>query len=243
VSGAFIAISKGMSADLRLLVHALNDTEGDHRPLLDRVGEASFVLLGEGSHGTHDFYHERAEITKRLIIEKGFNAVAVEADWPDAYRINRYVLGEGEDSNADAALLGFERFPTWMWRNSVVLDFVEWLRDENSSRNTAARTGFYGLDLYSLYNSMDVVVRYLDEVDPEAAQRARYRYSCFEHFGEDPQSYGYAASFDLESSCENEVVAQLVEMRRRAVDLAARDGRVEPDDFWAAEQNARVVKN
>ena len=229
-----------MSADLRLLVHALNDTEGDHRPLLDRVGEASFVLLGEGSHGTHDFYHERAEITKRLIIEKGFNAVAVEADWPDAYRVNRYVHGESDDHDADSALAGFERFPTWMWRNSVVLDFVEWLRNANSSRTESSKTGFYGLDLYSLFSSMAVVVSYLDQVDPDAAQRARWRYSCFEHFGEDSQAYGYAASFDLSRSCEDEAVHQLVEMQRRAMDYLRKTGG---NDFFDAEQNARLVKN
>lgn len=229
-----------MSADLRLLVHALNDTEGDHRPLLDRVGEANFVLLGEGSHGTHDFYHERAEITKRLIIEKGFNAVAVEADWPDAYRVNRYVHGESDDRDADSALAGFERFPTWMWRNSVVLDFVEWLRNANSSRTESSKTGFYGLDLYSLFSSMAVVVSYLDQVDPDAAQRARWRYSCFEHFGEDSQAYGYAASFDLSRSCEDEAVHQLVEMQRRAMDYLGKTGG---NDFFDAEQNARLVKN
>ena len=120
--------------DLRSITHTLYGSELDHGPFLDLVGDARFVLLGEASHGTHDFYHERAEITKRLIIEKGFNAVAVEADWPDAYRVNRYVRGEGDDSNANSALSGFERFPTWMWRNTVVLDFVEWMRNANSSR-------------------------------------------------------------------------------------------------------------
>jgi erythromycin esterase-like protein len=226
-------------ADLRSLVHPLDDTESDHHDLLDHVGDARFVLLGEASHGTHDFYHERAEITKRLIIEKGFNAVAVEADWPDAFRVNRYVRGEGEDRDADSALSGFERFPTWMWRNTVVLDFVEWLRNANSSHNEAAKTGFYGLDLYSLFNSMGVVVKYLDEVDPAAAQRARYRYSCFEHFGEDSQAYGYAASFDLSQSCEDEAIKQLLEMQRRAMGYA----RAEGDDLFDAEQNARLVKN
>jgi len=165
------------TTDLRSAAHLLRDVEADYRPLLDRVGDARFVLLGEGSHGTHDFYHARAEITKRLIIEKGFTAVAVEADWPDAYRVNRYVRGEGDDRDANAALAGFERFPTWMWRNSVVLDFVEWLRDENSSRNERNKTGFFGLDLYSLFNSMRTVVDYLDKVDPDAARRARYRSS------------------------------------------------------------------
>src|SRR6266699_4551048 len=139
------------SADLRAAAHALDGTERDHRPLLDQVGDALFLLLGEGSHGTHDFYHERAEITKRLIIEKGFSAVAVEADWPDAYRVNRFVRGDGDDRSADDALSGFERFPTWMWRNTVVLDFVEWLHHANSSRTEASKTGFYGMDLYSLF--------------------------------------------------------------------------------------------
>src|SRR3954454_1756274 len=168
--------------DLRTAAHALEGVESDYQPLLNRIGDARFVLLGEGSHGTHDFYHQRAEITKRLIIEKGFSAVAVEADWPDAYRVNRYVMGEGDDRSADEALSGFERFPTWMWRNTVVLDFVEWLRNANSSRSAEGRVGFYGLDLYSLFTSMAVVVEYLEDVDPEAAERARYRYSCFEHF-------------------------------------------------------------
>jgi erythromycin esterase-like protein len=228
------------ATDLRSAAHVLRDVEDDYRPLLDRVGDAQFVLLGEGSHGTHDFYHARAEITKRLIVEKGFTAVAVEADWPDAYRVNRYVRGEGDDRNADEALKGFERFPTWMWRNSVVLDFVEWLRDENSSRNEGGKTGFFGLDLYSLVSSMRTVVDYLEKVDPDAARRARYRYSCFEHFGEDSQAYGYAASFDLTRSCEDEAVNQLVELERRAIEYLSRRGG---DDFFDAEQNARLVKN
>jgi erythromycin esterase-like protein len=184
----------------------MEGTERDYRPLLDLVGDSQLVLLGEASHGTDDFYRERAEITKRLIVEKGFSAVAVEADWPDAYRVNRYVQCDSDDPSADSALKGFERFPTWMWRNTVVLEFVEWLRSANAGRTEDSRTGFYGLDLYSLFNSMEAVIKYLDRVDPEAARRARYRYGCFEHFGEDSQAYGYVASFDLERSCEDEAV-------------------------------------
>ena len=228
------------TTDLRSGAHALDGTESDHRALLDLVGDASFVLLGEGSHGTHDFYYERAEITKRLIIEKGFSAVAVEADWPDAYRVNRYVRGDSDDPDANTALKGFQRFPTWMWRNTVVLEFVEWLRNANSSRTEASKTGFFGLDLYSLFNSMAEVVRYLDRVDPDAARRARYRYSCFEHFAEDSQAYGYAASFDLSRSCEDEAVDQLVEMQRHAMEYLNQTGG---EDFFDAEQNARLVKN
>lgn len=222
------------------LAYPLKGNELDYRPILERVGGARFVLLGEASHGTHDFYHERAEITRRLIIEKGFTAVAVEADWPDAYRVNRYVRGEGDDTSGDDALRGFERFPTWMWRNTVVLDFVEWLRSENSSRTTDSKTGFFGLDLYSLFNSMRTVVEYLDRVDPDAARRARYRYSCFENFGEDSQAYGYAASFNLSPSCEDEAVRQLVELDRRAMEFLAQTGG---EEFFNAEQNARLVKN
>src|SRR6266567_1073850 len=216
----------------------------DYDPLLRRIGNARFCLLGEATHGTHEFYRERAEITKRLIKEKGFTAIAVEADWPDAFRVNRYVRGLGDDRSADEALSGFKRFPTWMWRNTVVLDFVEWLRDYNSSLPTnAAKVGFYGLDLYSLFTSIEAVLGYLNKVDPPAAKRARYRYSCFEHFAEDTQAYGYAANFGITESCERDVIEQLVELRRRAADYASRDGRVAQDEFFFAEQNARLVLN
>jgi erythromycin esterase-like protein len=213
-------------------------------PLMRLVGGARFCLLGEATHGTHEFYRERAEVTKRLITEKGYAAVAVEADWPDAFRVNRYVRGAGDDRDADEALGGFKRFPTWMWRNTVVLDFVEWLRAYNDSLPAGAhKVGFYGLDLYSLYTSIEAVLGYLDRVDPEAAGRARYRYSCFEHFGENTQAYGYAAAFGMAESCEREVVNQLLELRRSAAEYAARDGGVAADEFFFAEQNARLVKN
>ena len=140
--------------------------------MLELIGEARFALLGEASHGTHDFYYERAEITKRLIVDKGFTAVAVEADWPDAYRVNRYVRGVSDDADANSALSGFKRFPAWMWRNTVVLDFVQWLREYNESQPPRKKVGFYGIDLYSLLTSMEAVLAYLDKVDPAAAQRA-----------------------------------------------------------------------
>src|SRR5262249_9186286 len=156
----------------------------------------------EASHGTQEFYRARARITQRLITELGYTAVAVEADWPDAYRVNRYVRGVGLDPSGDAALSGFQRFPTWMWRNTEVLRFVEWLRAYNATLpDDRPNIGFYGLDLYSLYTSMVAVLHYLEKVDPAAARRARSRYGCFEHFGEDTQAYGYAASFDLSQSC------------------------------------------
>jgi erythromycin esterase-like protein len=232
------------TAALEAAARPIEDAARDYDPLLNLIGEARFCLLGEATHGTHEFYRERSEITKRLIKEKGFTAIAVEADWPDAFRVNRYVRGLSDDKNANEALGGFKRFPTWMWRNTVVLDFVEWLRDYNSSLPASAtKVGFYGLDLYSLYTSIEAVLNYLARIDPEAAKRARYRYSCFEHFGDDTQAYGYATTFDLSESCEREVIDQLIELRRRAADYASRDGRVAQDEFFFAEQNARLVLN
>src|SRR5436305_12434742 len=196
-----------MTDAVREAARPLAGEERDYDPLLQLIGAARFCLLGEATHGTHEFYRERVEITKRLITEKGFTAVAVEADWPDAFRVNRYVRGLSDDKDANEALGGFRRFPTCMWRNTVVRDFVEWLREYNDSRGASAtKIGFYGLDLYSLYTSIEAVLGYLDRVDPEAAKRARYRYSCFEHFGENTQAYGYAASFGMAEPCEREVV-------------------------------------
>jgi len=222
--------------------HSLHGTPDDFDPLLARIGNARVVLLGEASHGTHDFYRVRAEITKRLIREKGFRAVAVEADWPDAYRVNRYVRGHSRDHDAVEALGGFVRFPQWMWRNADVLDFVGWLREHNEGiAGDTARVGFYGLDLYSLHTSIAAVLDYLRVVDPEAAGRAARRYGCFDHFGTEPQAYGYATTLGLEPSCEREVIGQLVELRAAAAEYARRDGRLAPDDLFFAERNAQVV--
>ena len=211
--------------------------------VVEMAADASFVLIGEASHGTHEFYKCRAEITKRLIAEKGFSAVAVEADFPDAYRVNRFVRGIGNDATAEESLRGFRRFPLWMWRNADVLEFVEWLRGFNDAIDLDRRVGFYGIDLYSLHSSMQAVLTYLERTDPEAAKRARYRYGCFEAFGEDPQHYGYAASFDLTASCEDEAVKQLIDLQRGASDYMNRDGVVARDEYFFAEQNARLVKN
>ena len=229
---------------IRENAHAVTDSRRDYEPLMELVGSSRFTLLGEASHGTHDFYHTRAQITQWLIKEKGYSAVAVEADWPDAHRVNRYVQGRSDDADAVEALGSFKRFPTWMWRNTDVVEFIAWLREYNDNLPEGSRkVGFYGLDLYSLHASARAVLDFLDKVDPEAAQRARYRYACFEHFGEDTQAYGYAARFGLSKSCEDEVVNQLVEMQKRAADLANRDGHLDPDAFFIAEQNARLVAN
>ena len=216
----------------------------DFDELLELVGDARFVLIGEASHGTHEFYRIRSEITKRLITEWKFAGVAVEADWPDAYRVNRFVRAESNDAEAADALRGFTRFPQWMWRNADVLDFVGWLRSYNDNlSSTEQRVGFYGLDLYSLHSSMAAVLAYLETVDPDAAARARKRYACFDAFGPDPQAYGYAASIGLTPSCETAVLSQLVELQRSAEGYARRDGRVSRDALFFVEQNARLVRN
>jgi erythromycin esterase-like protein len=224
--------------------HPLSGAIDDYNPLMELIGDASLVLIGEASHGTHEFYRERAQITKRLIKEKGFTAVAVEADWPDAYRVNRYVQGVGSDADAVEALGGFKRFPAWMWRNADVLDFVGWLRTYNDDLPaTAMKAGFYGLDLYSLHTSIAVVLDYLERIDPKAAQRARARYACFDHFGRDEQAYGYATGLGLSESCEDEVVSQLLELYQNSAEYAWRDGRFTPDEHFQATQNARLVMN
>ncbi|MFL5954293.1 MAG: erythromycin esterase family protein [Gaiellaceae bacterium] len=210
--------------------HTLHGRPDDYDPLLDRARDAQFVLVGEASHGTREFYRQRAEITKRLIVEAGHAAVAVEADWPDAYRVNRYVRGESGDETPEEALGNFTRFPTWMWRNTEVVDFVAWLREWNDAHD--AKVGFYGLDLYSLHTSMTEVIRYLDEIDPEAAIRARRRYACFDQFGLDPQVYAYETAVGGAEACERQAVQQLVDLRTLAVD---------GEDRFYAEQNAQLV--
>lgn len=218
----------------------LSGSDDDYDGLLDLVGDARVVMLGEASHGTHEFYRERARITRRLIEELGFQGVAVEADWPDAYRVNRYVHGAPEDGDAEEALRGFRRFPTWMWRNADVLDFVGWLRAHNESRNPADAAGFFGLDLYSLNSSVTEVIAYLDRIDPPAAARARERYACFEPFG-GAQAYGRAASLGISEPCREGVVNQLTELQRLGEAYLRRDGIAAEDEQFYAEQNARLV--
>jgi erythromycin esterase-like protein/predicted phosphoribosyltransferase len=228
---------------VRSRAQRLSGDTHDYDALLDAIGGARFVLIGEATHGTHEFYRERAFITERLIAEKGFAAVAVEADWPDAYRVNRYVRGLSDDASAIEALGDFGRFPTWMWRNVDVVDFVSWLRAHNDTRPPEGRAGFYGLDLYSLRASLEAVLEYLDRVDAEAAARARIRYGCFDPFAEELQAYGYATEFGLTPTCEREAVAQLVDMQRLRMEAAGHGRRDAVEDLFQTEQNARLVKN
>lgn len=218
-------------------------TEADLDRIAESVASARFVLIGEASHGTHEFYDTRAAITRRLIEKHGFRVVALEADWPDTLRAHRYVTGRTAESGAAEALGNFERFPAWMWRNTVMTSFVTWLRAWNLEQPADRRAGLFGMDLYSLHASIDSVLGYLGKVDPEAAKRARLRYSCFDFFGQDPQAYGYAVTRGGEESCEDMVVAQLSDLRRQYGDLMSRDGQIAQDEFFYAEQNARLVAN
>ena len=231
-----------LAAAIAAAAHRL-DGPGSYDRLLDLVGEARFVLIGEATHGTHEFYEERARITQRLILEKGFSAVAVEADWPDAYRVNRYVRDQGDDADAAQALSGFQRFPSWMWRNDDVVDFVGWLRAYNDGLEQDDKVGFYGLDLYSLFTSMEEVLGYLDSVDPAGAAAARARYACFDHFQDDSERYAWAAGTGVSESCESAVIAQLQALQQRALEYMQRDSVNAHDAYFYAQQNARLVIN
>jgi len=229
---------------VRLEARPLTGADGDYDELLRMIDGASVVLLGEATHGTREFYQQRALITKRLIQEKGFNAVAVEADWPDAYRVNRYVHGEGHDPDAEHALQGFQRFPSWMWRNADVLDFVDWLREHNSkAASRGKQVGFFGLDLYSLHKSMDEVIRYLEKIDPDEARKAKQRYGCINRHGPDPQDYGLLVGSGLSEGCRAAVLRQLLSLQSKEVEYLKRDGAVPAEEYFFAEQNARLVAN
>lgn len=218
----------------------LGDSSRDYDALLESVGERDFVLLGEATHGTQEFYRMRGEITLRLIDEKGFDAVAVEADWPDAYRLNHFVRNESADAAAVLAFEDFQRFPRWMWRNAEALRFIEQLHALNQTRRVEARAGFYGLDMYSLYRSAEAVVDYLSGVDAEQAAIARRQYAALDHV-RDPQRYGYEAVLGLRPDCRQAVRDCLVDLWRRAPDYLAQNGRDAADAYFFAERNAHVV--
>jgi erythromycin esterase-like protein/predicted phosphoribosyltransferase len=229
-------------AALKRHILPLEDSSRDYDVILEAAQGRRFVLMGEATHGSKEFYHARAVITRRLIEEAGFDGVVVEADWPDAWRVNRYVTHRSGEE-AEEALSGFERFPSWMWHNNEVLDFIKYLHASNQlKRQDALPVGFYGLDLYSLHSSAEAVISYLKKIDPEAAQRARNRYSCLDPFIDDLQSYGYTTTFGITESCEREIIAQLTEMRSRAFTGAARTDSAE-DEYFCARQNAKLVRN
>ncbi len=203
-------------------------------PLLERIGDARLVLIGEATHGTSEFYRLRARITRELIRSRSFNIVAVEADWPDAMRVNRYVRGQ---SSGERPWRAFARFPTWMWRNHEVLDFVEWLSAWNGGRPAEGAVGFFGLDLYSLYTSIRLVLDYLDRVDPVAAKVARERYGCLTPWEGDAATYGRAATSGRYRVCEREAVEMLRDMLKSRLEYSERDG----ERYFDAVQNARLI--
>ena len=211
----------------------------DLDPLIDRIGDARYVLLGEASHGTSEFYTWRATLSRRLIEERGFSFVAVEGDWPDCYRVNRYVKAYPDSGrSAEEVLHAFERWPTWMWANREVAEFAEWLRRFNDRRESSRRVGFHGLDVYSFWDSMNAVVHYLESIDPELARAARTAYRCFEPYGEDAQEYARATAI-VPTSCEREAVSVLAALRAKATEYRD-DGH---DAYFNAEQNALVARN
>ena len=237
-------VSLDMTAELvREAAWDLKESEDRLDPLMEMIGDARFVLLGNSTHGTHEFYRDRSLISKKLIEEKDFSAIAAEADWPDAWRVNQYLLGETDDVDAEASLNGFKRFPAWLWRNADILNFLGWLRDFNDKLPRSEKALIYGLDLYSLRNSIEAVLRYLREIDPEEAKRARSRYSCFEHYGADPHAYAFQATTSQSHSCEEDVIRQLIELRRREEQYTQNRSERDRDDYFSAEQNARLVKN
>jgi erythromycin esterase-like protein len=215
--------------------------EHDLDQLIEDIGDARLVLIGEGSHGMHELNDLRGTLTRKLIAERGFAAVAIAGGWSEALRIDRYVRARSDDESAAAALAGFERFPTWMWRNSDVAAFAEWLATWNSKRPADRRAGFYGMDLYSLYVAIRSLLSFLDDADPVAARRAREHYAAFDHVGDLGRRGGRLSTLELAVGSEDEVVAELVEMQRRHV---ARSGRMPAGDGWFhAMQAANITQN
>lgn len=213
-------------------------------PLLKRIGDAKYVLLGEASHGTSEFYGWRTEITKRLVSEKGFSFIAVEGDWPDCYKVNDYVK---QISHAGPSIFGvlqtFSRWPTWMWANREIIELVDWLRRYNENKKDGRKVGFFGLDVYSLWESLDAVLRYIKKNYPDSLDAAIRAYNCFEPFGRDAEEYAKATAF-IPQSCEDEVVEMLRDLRKNArtrTDRSKTDNQEEA--YFNAEQNAAVTKN
>lgn len=198
--------------------------------------------MGDASHGTSEFYNWRSEITKRLITEKKFSFVGVESDWPDCYNVNRFVKGmPGSGESAYDVLYSFNRWPTWMWANREVVDLVEWLREHNKKLSEEQKVGFYDLDVYSLWESMEAVIRYLKKIDPEAVKIAMQAYRCFEPYGKSVEDYARATAF-VPESCEDEVIDMLVDLRNKASQYKS-DRIVNREEYFNAEQNAFVAKN
>src|SRR5439155_16748227 len=228
----------GLIASVRELARPLRSPR-DLDPLVERIGDARYVLLGEASHGTSEYYTWRTLLSQRLIEEKRFSFLAVEGDWPDCYRVNRYVKGSADEGDSAREVLhGFQRWPTWMWANREVVALVDWLRGHNEALPQERKVGFYGLDMYSLWESLYAILTYLHRVDPSALPAAWKAFRCFEPYGEQAQEYARATRF-VPNACEEEVVALLTKLRHKAA--VYRQGDAEA--YFHAEQNALVLKD
>lgn len=214
------------------------DSPSDLTALVERLSDTQYVLLGEASHGTSEYYRWRSWLSAQLIQKHDFSFVAVEGDWTDCYEVNRYVKGLDDEMTAREVLSAFERWPTWMWANWEVLEFLEWLASHNEGRTDGEMVGFYGLDVYSLFKSMRALIEYLDDIDPDAAADARAAYRCFEPYRKDAREYARAVRLAPES-CEDEVVEVLAEFIEDGPDYTDNH----PDERFSAEQNALIAKN
>lgn len=218
------------------------ESENSYANLIEQIADSRYVLIGEASHGTEEFYQTRINITKELILKKNFMAVVIEGDWPDVHRIHRFIQGDKDISSSVDALKEFTRFPTWMWKNSTMPPFLDWLKKYNDALDSKSeKIGFFGLDLYSLNASIEAVLNYLKKTDPLEAEKAQMRYACFNDLRLDPQTYGYLVSERRKKSCMSEVINQLFEIQHNAFKYI-KDSESEDQHFFAT-QNARVVKN
>lgn len=227
---------------IRNTVNPLSNDPKSYYPLLDRIADAHFVLLGEATHGTSQFYAARAQITSLLIKEKGFNVIAVEADFPEVQPINQFLKDSQFRKSTAECLDGFKRFPIWMWKNKEMLSFIEQLKDINLQKPPEKKIAFYGMDLYSMYSSIEAVISYLDKVDPDAAQMAKKRYACFYRYGSDDDSYGQAMSY-VKENCQKQVVDQLIELQKKRNEYLQENSLQGNEELFYAEQNAKVAKD
>jgi len=214
------------------------DTDHDLDVLIERIGDARYVLLGEASHGTSEYYTWRSKISRRLIEEKGFSFIAVEGDWPDCYMVNRYIKGYPDSgTTAKEVLKTFDRWPTWMWANWEVVALTEWLKTHNERVPKEKKAGFYGLDVYSLWESMEAIIKYLEKVDPAAVKVAKEAYQCFAPYEKDEQAYARATRF-VSEVCEDEVVEMFKMIRSKTKEYAG-----DAEAAFSTEQNALVSVN
>jgi erythromycin esterase-like protein len=228
--------------ELKKYIFYLEGHKKDYETIINYINNAKLVLIGESTHGTNEFYKIRTEITRELIKNKGVRAIAIEGDWPDTYRINRYIKGDTTIKSPLDSLKGFKRFPTWMWRNKITLEFIEWLYEYNKKQTISDKIGFYGLDIYSLHTSIEIVVQYLEKADPDAANRVKDRYSCFDNVKDELPNYGLFCNLGIIESCEEKVIEQLKDLNKNS-DIYLNENKLTDEEMFNLQQNALTVKN